>query len=94
MKAAAGRLIAQQGHHTDIIAQSILPMAQRRLEAARHRVELMEERAKALDPTLLLRRGYSITLRQGRAVRDAASLRSGDEIETRLENGTIKSIVK
>ena len=94
LKAAAGRLIAEHSHHTDILAQSIMPLAQRSLAAARHRVELMEERAKALDPALPLRRGYSITLRQGRAVRDAASLSSGDEIETRLENGTIKSVVR
>ena len=46
------------------------------------------------DPTLLLSRGYSITLHNGRAVRDPLALKAGDEIETRLEKGTIKSIIK
>ena len=60
----------------------------------KHRLQLIEEKAKSLDPTLLLRRGYSMTMKDGRIVRDAATLRAGDEIETRLEKGTIKSIIK
>lgn len=94
LKGAAGNRINAQKHHIDIMEQNILPLAERRLTAARHRLEILEQRAKALDPTLLLRRGYSITLYKGRAVRDASSLKKGDKIETRLENGTIKSIVE
>ena len=66
----------------------------RRLVAEKHRLQLIEEKAKSLDPTLLLSRGYSITLKDGHVIRDAAVLRSGDEIETRLANGTIHSTVK
>ena len=94
LKGAAGNRINAQKHHIDIMEQNILPLAERRLTAAHHRLEILEQRAKALDPTLLLRRGYSITLYKGRAVRDASTLKKGDKIETRLENGTIKSIVE
>ena len=66
----------------------------RRLMAEKHRLQLIEEKAKSLDPALLLSRGYSITLKDGHVIRDAAVLRSGDEIETRLANGTIHSTVK
>ena len=66
----------------------------RRLMTEKHRLQLIKEKAKSLDPTLLLRRGYSMTMKDGRIVRDAATLRAGDEIETRLEKGTIKSIIK
>ena len=66
----------------------------RRLMAEKHRLQLIEEKAKSLDPTLLLSRGYSITLKDGHVIRDAAVLHSGDEIETRLANGTIHSTVK
>ena len=65
----------------------------RRLMAEKHRLQLIEEKAKNLDPALLLSRGYSITLKDGHAIRDAAVLHSGDEIETRLANGTVKSKV-
>ena len=65
----------------------------RRLMTEKHRLQLIEEKAKSLDPALLLRRGYSITLKDGKALRDAAALRPGDEIETRLANGTVHSTV-
>ena len=69
-------------------------MLDRRLMAEQHRLQLIEEKVKSLDPALLLKRGYSITLHNGKAVRSPQQLQSGDEIETRLEKGTIKSIIK
>ena len=66
----------------------------RRLMTEKHRLQLIEEKAKSLDPTLLLSRGYSITLKDGKALRDARQLQTGDDIETRLANGTIHSTVK
>ena len=66
----------------------------RRLTAEYHRLEMLEEKIKSLDPALLLRRGYSITLFKGKAVRDPLALKKGDEIETRIEKGIIKSIIK
>ena len=76
------------------LLESRLPLTVgRRLQAEHHRIALIEERLKALDPQLLLGRGYSITLKEGRAVRDPSQLKPGDQIETRLEKGTIKSNV-
>ena len=72
-----------------------LPMLiERRLTSERHRLQLMDEKLKALDPTLLLARGYSITMHNGRAVKDASQLSPGAEIETRLAKGTIHSVIK
>ena len=74
--------------------ESRIPMLlERKLTSERHLIELIEEKAKALDPTLLLQRGYSITLHQGKAVKDAKTLVPGDEMETRLANGIIHSKV-
>ena len=66
----------------------------RRLMTEKHRLQLLEEKAKSLDPALLLSRGYSMTMKDGKIIRDPQTLNPGDEIETRLEKGTIKSIVK
>jgi exodeoxyribonuclease VII large subunit len=65
----------------------------RHLMAEQHHLQLIEEKTKALDPSLLLARGYSITLHQGKAVKDVSTLQPGDEIETRLAKGTIHSKV-
>jgi len=63
------------------------------IERQRHRIDMFEQRAKSLDPLLPLSRGYSITLHNGRAVMRASDLQAGDEIETRLADGTVKSVV-
>ena len=76
------------------LEQKLPLVAVQRLSTEKHRLAIMEEKSKLLDPTLLLSRGYSITLKDGKAVRDPKSLTSGDEIVTRLEKGTIKSIIK
>lgn len=76
------------------LEQKLPLVAVQRISTEKHRLAIMEEKSKLLDPTLLLSRGYSITLKDGKAVRDPKSLTSGDEIVTRLEKGTIKSIIK
>ena len=78
----------------ETIGQRIPLIAERRLTSERHKLELATERLNALDPRLLLKRGYSITRICGRTVRDPGMLHQGDEIETILEKGTIKSIIK
>ena len=81
--------------HSQLTAAELrLPLLlDRRMTAERHRLELLEEKMKVLDPSLLLRRGYSITLKDGKAVRDANALTPGDELVTRLANGTVRSTV-
>ena len=78
----------------DALQQRLPMLIERRFLAENHRLQLMEEKLKALDPQLLLKRGYSITLHQGKAVKDASLLKEGDEIETVLEKGKLHSIVK
>ena len=69
-------------------------LMERRLTTERHRLELLDEKMKSLDPSLLLRRGYSITLKDGHSLRDPSLLKPGDCIETRLEKGTIQSVIR
>jgi len=59
----------------------------------RHRLELLSQRLLALDPQRILDRGYSLTLHQGKAVRNASALQAGDELQTRLAEGTVTSVV-
>ena len=76
------------------LEQRLLTGLERKLTSEHHHIEMLEEKTKSLDPTLLLKRGYSITFFNGKAVHDPQVLKQGDEIETRIEKGTIKSIIK
>lgn len=66
----------------------------RLLEGKMQQIRLLEEKLRLMDPQLMLRRGYSITLYKGHSVKDVGSLKSGYEIETRVANGIIESIIK
>ena len=59
-----------------------------------HRLELLQNRIADASPQKLLKRGYSITLKEGKAVKNAACLRPGDELITRLYEGEVKSKVE
>ena len=94
VSASALRVVSDQQHRIESL-QNRLPIAiERRLTDHRHRLERLTLLLQGFDPQLLLSRGYSITLHHGRAVRDPQELQEGDEIETRVERGKIKSIVK
>jgi len=71
----------------------LTPQATQRLLTEQHRLELLLQRTTALDPQLILNRGYSITLLNGHALRDPAQASPGDLIETRLEKGVLHSTV-
>ena len=50
---------------------------------------------RSLDPTAVLERGYSITRNaRGEVLRDAASVREGEQVHTRLARGQFESEVK
>jgi exodeoxyribonuclease VII large subunit len=88
------RTIGDQRHRIEM-QESRLPVAiERRLTSQKHLLESLSLKLQGFDPQLLLSRGYSITLHNGRAVRDPKQLKAGDEIETRVEHGTIQSVVK
>ena len=73
---------------------TLLSSVDRRLLQERHRLELLEQRTSALDPIVLLQRGYSITLLDGHALRSARDVPAGSLLETRLADGTLRSITQ
>ena len=85
---------AQHESKLNTIEQKLPFLISQHITNEQHRLLLFAEKLKALDPTLLLKRGYSITLHNGHIVKDATTLHEGDEIETRLAEGTIRSTIK
>lgn len=84
----------RQTKRIDTLAHRLDSAATQRLERERHRLQLVAQRAQAQDPIHILRRGYSITLHNGHALRSGDELADGDIIETRLEQGTLKSEIR
>lgn len=63
------------------------------LSRQRHQLELLRNRIADASPEKLLSRGYSITLKDGKPVKDASQIEPGDELTTRFHKGKVKSIV-
>lgn len=76
------------------LQQRMVPAIRERLTHENHRIDMLQQRIQSLDPQLLLQRGYSITLYEGHSVRDPKTLPPGTEITTRLQKGTLRSVVK
>ena len=87
------RVLSDQRHRIELLDNRLPVAIERRLTTHKHLLENLSIKLQGFDPQLLLSRGYSITLHNGRAVRDPKLLKPGDEIETRVEKGTIRSIV-
>ena len=63
------------------------------LSRQRHRLELLQQRLADASPEKMLARGYSITLKDGKVVKNGDVLQLNDEIVARLYQGEIVSIV-
>ena len=78
-----------------LVAQRDLQMSSRQfLFKKKHRLELLQQRLNDALPEKQLARGYSITLKDGKAVKDASMLKKGDTLVTMLYKGKVESEVK
>ena len=94
MPMAVARVCDAIRARVDVAWQRMATAIAQRIERESHRLDLISQRLSSLDPERLLRLGYSITLHEGRIVRNVEQLSPGDVITTRLEGGTITSTVQ
>lgn len=96
----AGRTIraanAVLRHHTDLLAAEqsrLLHTASALPQRHRERLDALGGRLRALDPAMVLARGWSITrLSDGTLVRSPQDVSDGDTLVTALADGTVTSV--
>ena len=91
---AVSRRLSDERRNVDRIELSISPSLEKTLTHQRHHIELLEQRAISLDPKRMLKRGFSVTLKNGHVVRNASQLKQGDVITTIYEKGKTESTIK
>jgi exodeoxyribonuclease VII large subunit len=66
------------------------------LEIRTNALSLVKEKIKALSPSSVLKRGYSVArkLPELKVIKDAGILRKGDRIEVRVYKGRVESEVE
>ena len=87
------RSVMQRQSRLEQLAQRLPLQLTAIISRNHHRLDMLEQKALSLDPLLPLKRGYSITLVGGKAVRDASQIAPGTLMETRLEQGSVISKV-
>jgi exodeoxyribonuclease VII large subunit len=88
--------LRDHGQRLDELEERSMLAIERRLCDARTKLASMAAHLESLSPLGVLARGYSLTTRErdGRVVRDAATLAAGDLIRTRLASGDVVSRVE
>ena len=90
----AARRIDGAGKDLAFASQRVAMAARQCVGNERQRVTGLEKQVELLSPDRVLRRGYSLTLRDGHVVTSASSLRAGDSLVTRFADGERTSVVE
>ncbi len=87
--------IARFRQRVDELQSRLEPLLRRSGERRKDRLLALMQRLESLSPLKVLERGYSVTQQadSGNVVRDADSVKEGDEIVTRLRKGKVRSKV-
>jgi len=75
------------------ISSSLSSQTIRYFENQNNYLEKTGNTNRSLDPVYILKRGYSITLFNGRAINDPSQVKKGDTITTKLNKGELSSTV-
>lgn len=57
------------------------------------KLQLTEQFIKMASPEYILKRGYSLTLKEGKIIKQAADVQPGDTLQTRFSDGSVYSTV-
>lgn len=91
---ALSRRFHQARFRLSELERDIHQTAHRLVIRHRHRLALYSQQIADASPEKILRRGYSITLKDGKAVRSVSELQEGDVLLTLLADGGLDSVVK
>ena len=86
--------VSASRNQLSFLSQSMKQAVEQRLVRENMLLEAMTEKVKLLSPQNTLKRGYSLTLKNGKAVTSAGDTPPGDRIVTKLADGTIASVVE
>ncbi|MDR2921184.1 MAG: exodeoxyribonuclease VII large subunit [Tannerella sp.] len=87
-------LVTGQNHILKETMQTILNTTRSLLAEKRQAIELLDQFVRLASPAYILKRGYTLTLKDGKIVKKASELKTGDEIVTQFSDGKQKAVIK
>ena len=94
IKALVFRDIKGQDNVLDALLSRTMTGSMGKLLKEDERLGARESNLSHLDPRNVLKRGYSITMKDGKPLKSVSGIKAGDKVDSVLFNGKIKSTVK
>lgn len=90
----ASRLLTQRASMLESVQLRLKNSVASRLTESSRFLQLSEQFIKMASPDYILKRGYSLTLKEGKIIKHAADLQVGDTLTTRFADGDVVSHVE
>mgnify|MGYP006285933701 CR=1 FL=1 len=87
-------LIKQHRHALHFKQQNLVHYVKKYITDQKRHVQNLDKAINYLDPKNILKRGFSITQKDKKVIKDSRSLKHGDTIQTYFYRGTVKSTVE
>lgn len=87
-------VVRRESEQLDTCAAQLAMHSSFLLQRQKDKLEGLEEKVQLLHPDHILKRGFSITRFNGKAVTSADKLKPGDELVTKVYEGEVKSVVE
>lgn len=94
LPAMASSLLQRRASSLDTLQLHLKNRVETKLTEQNRFIQLTEQFVKMASPDYVLKRGYSLTLKDGKIIKQAAGLNKGDELTTRFADGEIRSTIK
>ena len=94
LPASASAMLLRRRSTLESLQMQLQNRAALRLAEGTRFIQLTEQFIKMASPDYVLKRGYSLSLKDGKIIKHATDLNRGDERVTRCADGDVKSIVK
>ncbi len=91
LKRVAGEVLFEEKTKFHFLQESLGKETRNFVQREKERIHLNDNAIRLLDPENVLKRGYTLTLKEGKIVKSVEDLQVNDNIETRFPDGEIKS---
>lgn len=80
--------------HSKEMQHKLQHLSAKKMEQEKNKLSWLEKNKQLVDPYAILKRGFSITFHKGKTIKDSTVLEDGEQLETILYKGKVKSIVE
>jgi exodeoxyribonuclease VII large subunit len=89
----AQQLLKEKQTEFDLIGGALKRITQQQCKDWNNQLDMFEKHLVLVSPENILKKGYTLTVKNGRVIKQSASVKKGDEIATVFLDGKVESVV-